>query len=66
MTWQRFEDMPKDGTPFIFRARSLATGALLEPMVGRYRGDVFECNEGTKWREFGYPPVMWADIPELP
>lgn len=51
---------------FLFRARSLATAELMDPLVGRYNGDVLEINTGVKWEGFGYPLVYWAEIAEYP
>jgi hypothetical protein len=63
--WHLAAEIPRDGTLFLFRSRSFTTSVLMDPLVGRYRDGKLEWNNAGQWEEFGYEPVMWAEIPEL-
>jgi hypothetical protein len=65
-SWQRPDNIPKDGTIFLFRYRSFTTCVLMDPLVGRYRDGELEWNNKGEWKPFGYDPDMWCEIPELP
>ncbi len=65
MTWQPGSTMPKDGSPFVFRDRSTATGELGLPMVGKFENGQVWCVRDRQWVLYGDDVTQWAGIPPI-
>jgi hypothetical protein len=50
---------------FVFTSRNLATWGVEPPLVGRINEGVLEYNDKGTWREYGFPLLLWAPIPEM-
>lgn len=48
-SWHPADNIPKDGTNFVFRERHLATYAISPPMIGRYEQGLLQVYTGSRW-----------------